>query len=558
MRIRCTLILSVLFFAACADEGTAPVDEDWGSTPYVDTGGKGDLIGGDSRFEVHDPNVPQVYRQVAESTALIFSTLNIADIDANTIRLNSRTMNQKKLQSEGMPLCSTERFRDDAAPGYCTGFLIGPDLVATAGHCVNGHTLCQNMAFAFGFSKDNPSDTALTLPREDFYRCETIVGQEYDQGEQTLQEFANGELWQDWAVIKLDRPVTGRRPLPVDLSASPAVGESVTAVGHPSGLAMKVTRGKVVSNANPEYYTTDLDIYKGNSGSPVVDTSGVVRGIVVRGSGGASFIENNGCLESKVCDAVGPRCLGNQVLHPKGLAGYLPTDLRIHTNFDRPQARVRGSLEHDIHIDANGPLTFVTMNMNGFSMDPKKLKFELTKVGSNTTLLMERPKKFNKGTTRYTRTTTAFNGQDAEGTYRLRITDLDGDASARVDWLQIVVGTSQRPVDVVETRPAAWVGTACDSDSDCDFSESGSPGLCFEFGSGVSYCTVPCEGFCPDRAGHATTFCVASDSDQTGVCASRPAAENAFCATIPGSREVDRERFIGSSSAPATSRSVCE
>ena len=197
MRIRCALVLSVLIFTACGDDGFAPVSDDWGSTPYSESGGKGDLIGGDSRFEVHDPNVPAVYRRVAESTAVVFSTHNIADFGTSTIRLNAESASDKMVRTDGAPLCSEERFRNDAAPGYCTAFLIAPDLVATAGHCVSGHTMCQNMGFAFGFAKDSPGDSGLTLSKSDFYRCDTIVGQKFDQGEQTRYQLTSGKLWQD-------------------------------------------------------------------------------------------------------------------------------------------------------------------------------------------------------------------------------------------------------------------------------------------------------------------------------------------------------------------------
>ena len=61
-----------------------------------------------------------------------------------------------------------------------------------------------------------------------------------------------------------------------------------------------------------------------------------------------------------------------------------------------------------------------------------------------------------------------------------------------------------------ETPPERpFVGTECATDSECAFSSSLGEGFCFQHGSETTYgfCMAPCEGYCPDMAGYAPTFC---------------------------------------------------
>jgi V8-like Glu-specific endopeptidase len=60
--------------------------------------------------------------------------------------------------------------------------------------------------------------------------------------------------------------------------------QPVYVLGHPAGLPLKYAPGSWVSDVEESYFTTDLDIYSGNSGSPVFDSeTHQVIGMVVRG-----------------------------------------------------------------------------------------------------------------------------------------------------------------------------------------------------------------------------------------------------------------------------------
>lgn len=112
------------------------------------------------------------------------------------------------------------------------------------------------------------------------------------------------------------------------------------------------------------------------------------------------------------------------------------------------------------------------------------------------------------------------------------------------------------PASMEPATEPAWVGTPCSQDSECDFSADGTPAFCYTFGND-GFCGLPCEGLCPDRTGEAPTFCVESDVDGMGVCASYSAAQNNWCNAIPGTQPRAEDRYIGSANVLNRTRTVC-
>lgn len=106
-----------------------------------------------------------------------------------------------------------------------------------------------------------------------------------------------------------------------------------------------------------------------------------------------------------------------------------------------------------------------------------------------------------------------------------------------------------------------FVGTPCDSDDDCLFDAGGEAGLCHRFqtaqGTAAGFCTLPCEGPCPDLAGHASTFCTSLDSGFSGSCVSQASAANSQCASLPGTTAQSRSRFVGTTGASVRDALVC-
>jgi putative serine protease PepD len=109
-----------------------------------------------------------------------------------------------------------------------------------------------------------------------------------------------GDATTDVAVIRIDAPAASLDPLTLGDSAAVSVGDAVVAIGDPFGLADTVTTGivsavgRTITSPNGRPITgaiqTDAAINHGNSGGPLLATSGAVIGITSQissdGSGG--------------------------------------------------------------------------------------------------------------------------------------------------------------------------------------------------------------------------------------------------------------------------------
>ncbi len=107
-----------------------------------------------------------------------------------------------------------------------------------------------------------------------------------------------------------------------------------------------------------------------------------------------------------------------------------------------------------------------------------------------------------------------------------------------------------------------WIGDVCEGDADCAFEDDGDAGRCHTFedsttGEARGFCVLDCAGYCPDLSGTAPTFCVASDDPETGMCVSKSHSLNTYCDAIGGTAEREEDRFVGDSSASASTASVC-
>jgi len=172
-------------------------------------------------------------------------------------------------------LCPSEIFKEQLVLSECTAFLISPDKVMTAGHCLINFTMKnldwdpeKDARWVFNYTEGRKS-----IHKSDVYKGKII---HLDYG--NLQPI-------DYAIIQLERPVVGVEPFKLRKDGGPSLYEEVLMLGHPSGLPLKVTdKGRVIS-IEDEIFTVDLDGFKGNSGSPVLNpNTGVVEGIYVRGN----------------------------------------------------------------------------------------------------------------------------------------------------------------------------------------------------------------------------------------------------------------------------------
>lgn len=173
---------------------------------------------------------------------------------------------------ENINACSTERFIDQPTLMTCTGFLIGEDVLVTAGHCMVNNFDCSGFNWVFDFKNG-----VNKIPADNMYKCKKILAQE-----QVSLPFLGTT---DYALIQLDRPVTTGKPLKFRTEGRIKKGTSVAVIGHPLGLPLKIADNAKVRGVFGKTFKANLDTYGGNSGSPVVDAkTGIVEGILVHGA----------------------------------------------------------------------------------------------------------------------------------------------------------------------------------------------------------------------------------------------------------------------------------
>jgi hypothetical protein len=173
---------------------------------------------------------------------------------------------------ERINACSTERFLKQPTLMSCTGFLVGKDILATAGHCMVNNFDCSGNNWIFNFKKG-----VKKIPANNVYKCKKIIAQE----QVSIPILGTT----DYALIQLDREVTDATPLKFRTEGRIKKGTSVAVIGHPLGLPLKIADNAKVRAVFGKTFKANLDTYGGNSGSPVVDiNTGLVEGILVHGA----------------------------------------------------------------------------------------------------------------------------------------------------------------------------------------------------------------------------------------------------------------------------------
>lgn len=237
------------------------------------------IYGDDNRVDVY-ASENSLFVELSKSTAAMISSSKVTTMNDGTVRVSG-----SRLTSRG--ICSSERFANQISAANCSGFLVGEDTLVTAGHCIEDMSDCRSYKWVFNFAMESEAGYA-PITREDVYSCKSIVKTVLDRGSKN-----------DFAVIKLDRAVTGRAALQFRTAGSAQRGESLVVIGHPTGLPTKIADGANVRSVQGTYFTANLDTYGGNSGSAVFNAeSGVVEGILVRGD--RDYVSRGGCQVSNV------------------------------------------------------------------------------------------------------------------------------------------------------------------------------------------------------------------------------------------------------------------
>lgn len=252
------------------------------------------VYGSDDRLDFYE--VSSKLQKLSHSVGGIFSIDKSLQIEGNRTLLEPKTLGRK------LNLCKGENFIKQASTVHCTFFLVAKDLVVTAGHCMKEKSSCSSSRFLFDYKISGINKKAdMLVDNKSVYKCKEIVS----IGNKSIDD----KPVVDYALVRLDRDVIDREPLKyryqgfakkeIPMFSSPEVGESVSVIGHPSGLPLKFVSGsKVTQVPNKYYFVTNLDTFGGNSGSPVFDTkTSEVVGILVRGQKDYVYDEVRKCSQ---------------------------------------------------------------------------------------------------------------------------------------------------------------------------------------------------------------------------------------------------------------------
>lgn len=240
------------------------------------------IYGDDNRVDVFAVT-NAMYIELSESTAGMVPKYNISTATNGEVKLVAGS-----LESRGM--CASERFAKQPTAARCSGFLVGEDLLVTAGHCIKSKSDCANNRWVFDYKVETDNQENVSVPEGSVYSCSKIISRSLSRSNMD-----------DYALIQLDRKVTDRRILDYRTSGKPTVGDNLVVIGHPSGLPTKIADGAVVRSLSKKYFSANLDTYGGNSGSAVFNSdTGVIEGILVRGATDYVYDSSQGCNVSNV------------------------------------------------------------------------------------------------------------------------------------------------------------------------------------------------------------------------------------------------------------------
>ena len=227
------------------------------------------VFGDDDRKEVKDA---EGIKDFVRATAAMVSK-NV--IDGNELySYTLREMLSDRFETKNFD--ENVRYLDQPTVANCTGFLIAPDILITAGHCVKTLEDAQKWIWVFDYTNELEYDEYykyVEVPKNNMYKVVDVLASVLDD-----------ETNQDYAVLKLDRK-SERAPYRFRTSGEVSKNSQVNTIGTPTGLPLKFSENAiVVSNEEEQFFKSDIDAFPGNSGGPVFDPNGFIEGILVRGA----------------------------------------------------------------------------------------------------------------------------------------------------------------------------------------------------------------------------------------------------------------------------------
>ena len=180
-------------------------------------------------------------------------------------------------------MCKGFEYKDQPFLSNCTGSLVAPDLILTAGHCVKIKNFCKRFKWVFDYKYESTAENFAgvnpTRSSEQIYSCKKVVRKVHSK----IPIY--GALFRsDVALVKLDKRVVGRQPLELDFEYKPKKDDEIFLISNPRGLPQKYSEGKIEQRVTKAITMAKLAALGGSSGGPIFSKeSGKIIGVLVRG-----------------------------------------------------------------------------------------------------------------------------------------------------------------------------------------------------------------------------------------------------------------------------------
>lgn len=261
------------------------------------------IYGEDDRYNLFDYENTIVQKQAKSVAMSVNKKRLIQDREDPTKTYAPHLLLENRIGA----LCSDEQFAQEVTIGNCSGFLVTPNVILTAAHCIKDQRDCENNKWIFNFNTSTSE-----LATKDIYSCKKLIVSKRETVKTKLNPDVPTSI-KDYALIELDRKVEGYEPLKLRKYGLVKKNTPLYVIGHPLGLSTKVIdRAKVLKMADKEkkhlveslllrrnFFTANIDSYEGNSGAPVFNVkTGKVEGFIMSGYKDFSYNYNRDCQES--------------------------------------------------------------------------------------------------------------------------------------------------------------------------------------------------------------------------------------------------------------------
>lgn len=283
------------------------------------------IYGKDERLEVSNTNDFFITERAKFVAAMIHKgKIKSLDHGQQNFQIESRTLLDRK------EMCPDERFVNQIAPANCTSFLVAPDVLLTAGHCVLSQRDCESYRFIFNFVEKNGRESPehYNVRSDEVFYCKKLLARKLIPREKI-----------DYAIIQLDRPHPSKLDFFKDVIKKPSSFhfqlEQFLVMGHPLGIPLKASDYvdfKKVREKDPKrIFRIKSDTFVGNSGSPVFSRhTGYVTGMLIGGERDLNLDEANNCNRVRVCQE-SDDCTGEAVLK----IDEIPIDAALRERVDK-------------------------------------------------------------------------------------------------------------------------------------------------------------------------------------------------------------------------------